>query len=314
MQIEDNILRRYDIDSTNLVEAAFTDGPLAEAPATAPAIERRKDISPAEFARDYRAKDRPVVLAGYVSDWPAVRTWSFDHLAQRVGDVKVIVDSYTSAKARTTTVAEFVDMLKTEDGPVYLQEWLYGASAPELAEDMPELEIAQYDFRRKLYGDDASVNHQLWLGQRGGITRLHQDSYTVDVMHAQLVGTKRWTIMSPNAELRRGADGTPDWDAFLGSADVDVMQFVCEPGDFLFLPASWYHRIELVTDSIGLGRKALDEKNLQQHMRQRMAELLGLLLNYDEVSKTHAELVPVLMNRCRVLANRMHIDLSNLRP
>ncbi|MFY1583647.1 cupin-like domain-containing protein [Micromonospora sp. WMMD734] len=318
MQIEDNILRRYDVDSMNLVEAAFVDGPLADAMSAAPSVERRKDVTPEEFVHTYRDRNRPVVLEGFVSHWPAVRNWSFAHLAERCGTVKVVVDSYTSARARETTVAEFVELLKTNVGPgaspIYLQEWLYQASCPDLAEDLPELDIAQYDFRRNLYGDDASVNHQLWLGQQGGITRLHQDSYTVDVMHAQIVGTKRWYIMSPDAELRRNADGEPDWSAFRSSPDVELMQFDLRPGDFLFLPAAWYHRIELLTDSIGLGRKALDVKNLQKHMHQRMAELLGLLLNYDEVSRTHPELVPVLMARSRILANRMNIDLSNLRP
>jgi Cupin-like domain len=317
MQIEDNILRRYDPESLTLVEDAFQNGPLAKM-AAAPTVERRSDISPEEFIREYRDRNRPVVLERYLADWPAVRTWSFDYLARRCGSVQVIVDSYTSARTRQTTLSEFVELLKTNVGegtsPVYLQEWLYQASCPELAEDLPELEIAQYDFRRNLYGEQASMNHQLWLGQRGGITRLHQDSYTVDVMHAQLVGAKQWFIMGPEAELRRDANGEPDFDALCESPKSQMMQFVLEPGDFLFLPASWYHRIELLSDSIGLGRKCLDVKNLQKHMHQRMAELLGLLLNYDEVSMTHPELVPVLMTRSRILANRMNIDLSNLRP
>jgi hypothetical protein len=318
MQIEDNLLRRYDLESMTLVEDAFHKGPLADAMAAAPMLERRRDISAEEFEREYRAKDRPVVLEAYVADWPAVCTWSFGHLAQRCGAVGVTVDSYTSARSRKVTLADFVDLLTTNVGPgtspVYLQEWLYQANCPELGEDMPELDIAQYDFRRNLYGDSASTNHQLWLGQQGAITRLHQDSYTVDVMHAQIVGAKRWYVMGPAAELGRTDLGEPDYAALCESAESQLMQFVLEPGDFLFLPAMWYHRIELLSDSMGLGRKALDAKHLQRHMHQRMAELLGLLLNFDEVSQTHPELVPVLMARSRVLANRMNIDLSNLRP
>jgi hypothetical protein len=247
-----------------------------------------------------------------------VRTWSFDVLAERYGDVRVTVDSYTSAKAREVSLAEFVDIMKSNVGegasPVYLQEWLYQANCPELADDMPELEIAQYDFRSELYGPEGATNHQLWLGQAGAITRLHQDSYTVDVMHAQLVGSKRWYLMGPKAELRRDNLGEPDFESLLKSSETQLMQCVLEPGDYMFLPACWYHRIELLTDSIGLGRKALDRKHLQRHMYQRLAELLGLLLNYDEVSQTHPELVPVVMARSRVLAKRLGIDLSNLRP
>jgi hypothetical protein len=228
------------------------------------------------------------------------------------------VDSYNSAAARKVTFAEFVGLLKENEGntesPLYLQEWYYQTTAPQIAADMPELDIAQYDFRRNLYGDKASTNHQLWLGQQGGVTRLHQDSYMVDVMHAQIVGTKRWYVMGPEAVLRVGADGKPDWEALLTSPEAQLHQFDLKPGDVLYLPANWFHRIQLLSNSIGLGRKALDERHLQKHIKQRMTELLSLLLNYDEVKETHPELVPVVMSRSRTWANRMDIDLSRLRP
>jgi ribosomal protein L16 Arg81 hydroxylase len=88
---------------------------------------------------------------------------------------------------------------------------------------------------------------------------------------------------------------------------------VLKPGDVLYLPAWWYHRIELLSDSIGLGRKCLDEANLQLHIRQRIGELLALALNQDELRQTHTELFDVVMARGRSLAQQMDIDLSKLR-
>jgi hypothetical protein len=196
MSSEPNALRRRDLAGLAAVENGFHTGPLAKALREAPPIERRRGLTREEFDREYRARSRPVVLEGFVDDWPAVRTWSFHHLAERSGSVRVTVDSYSSRAARQVTFAEFVELLDSSAGtgaaPIYLQEWYYQTSAPELAADLPELDIAQYDFRRELYGEAASRNHQLWLGQRGGITRLHQDSYMVDVMHAQIVGEKLW--------------------------------------------------------------------------------------------------------------------------
>ncbi len=318
MQSEPNFLRRHDRHSPAIVEQAFKDGPLAEAMSDAPTIERRSGLSQEQFEREYRMQQRPVVLEGFVADWPSVRTWSFEHLAETCGSAPVIVDSYNTQAARHATLAEFVDLLKanaeTGGAPIYLQEWYYQTVCPWLADDMPELDIAQYDFRRDLYGAAASANHQLWLGQKGGITRLHQDSYMVDVMHAQIVGLKRWYVMGPKARLVSDDQGAPDFDALLRSSETELMQYVMQPGDVLYLPANWFHRIELLTDSIGLGRKCLDESNLQMHIRQRVGELLALVLNKDEVTQTHPELVDVLMTRSRAWANRMDIDLSRLRP
>lgn len=317
MAIEPNYLKRRDLDSLRAVEAAFTSGPLAEALETAPDIERRTDLTHEEFDAEYRAKGRPVVLEGYAANWPSVRDWTFDNLAERCGDVPVVVDSYSSAAAKRTTFAEFVTLLKESAGtgaaPIYLQEWYYKTTAPELAEDMPELDIAQYDFRRSLYGDAASTNHQLWLGQQGGITRLHQDSYSVDVLHAQIVGEKLWYVMGPDAELLPGPDGELDVRALLDSPATRLTRFVLKPGDVLYLPAWWFHRIVLLSDSIGLGRKALDEANLRLHVRQRIGELLALALNPEELKVTHSELFDVVMARGRALAHQMDIDLSRLR-
>ncbi|WP_179272646.1 cupin-like domain-containing protein [Streptomyces sp. XY006] len=314
--IEPNILRRHDLESLAAVERAFHTGPLSRAVGDAPQLERRSGLTAEEFRREYREPQRPVVLEGHAADWPAVQTWSFDHLADRVGDVRVVVDSYNTKAAREATVAEFVAMLKDNRHqgatPIYLQEWYYQTTAPELAPDMPEMEIARYDFRRDLYGEDASTNHQLWLGQQGGVTRLHQDSYSVDVMHAQIVGDKLWYVMGPDAVLRE--DTEADWTRLVETPETQLMQFVLKPGDVLYLPANWYHRIQLLSDSIGLGRKCLDEVNLQAHIRQRMTELLALALNPDEVKRTHPELFDVVLMRSRAWAKRMDIDLSRLRP
>jgi hypothetical protein len=314
---EDNLLKRRDLDSLQAVETAFHSGRLAETLASAPDIERRTGLTLAEFEHEYRLPGRPVVLTGYAADWPAVRTWSFENLAGRCAHVPVVVDSYSSRAAKKTTFGEFVRMLGDNTGsgaaPIYLQEWYYKTTAPELAGDLPELDIAHYDFRRDLYGEAASTNHQLWLGQKGGVTRLHQDSYSVDVMHVQLVGEKLWYIMGPNAELTRDQRGNPDLDALCKSADLRLTRFVLSPGDVLYLPAWWYHRIELLTDSIGLGRKCLDKAHLSTHIRQRIGELLALLLNPDELRQTHSELFDVVVNRARALAHQMDIDLSKLR-
>ncbi|WP_433261042.1 cupin-like domain-containing protein [Actinosynnema sp. CS-041913] len=315
---EPNVLRRHDVASLDAVEHSFRAGALAEAVRDAPVLDTRSGLTAEEFAEEYRGTQRPVVLEGHAADWPSVRDWSFEVLAERVGGVEVVVDSYSTKAARKVTFARFVELLREseakDDAPIYLQEWYYQTTAPELAADMPELDIAQYDFRRDLYGDKASTNHQLWIGQRGGVTRMHQDSYMVDVMHAQIVGTKRWYVMGPDAVLPRDADGEPDFDALLASPQAKLHRFDLKPGDVLYLPANWFHRIELLENSIGLGRKCLDQVNLRLHIKQRMTELLALLLNYDEVAETHPELVDVVMARSRTWANRMDIDLSRLRP
>lgn len=318
MYYEANVLKRRDVASLRTVEGAFRDGPIAAALRTAPSIERRRNLDANTFECEYRRGIRPVILQGAAASWPAVREWSFKGLAERCGDTRVVVDSYSSQRAREATFSEFVQLLEENTGngaaPLYLQEWYYQEHCAQLAADLPELDIAQYDFRRELYGEAVSTNHQLWIGQKGGITRLHQDSYMVDVMHVQLVGTKRWSVMGPYADLSAVDDGPVNFDSLVENPETQLMQCVLEPGDVLYLPAQWFHRIELLEDSMGLGRKCLDPMHLKLHVRQRMAELLAIALNAEEVKETHPELFNVVMARNRTWARRMKIDLSKLRP
>lgn len=319
MQCEMNVLKKRDLASLSVVENAFHTGLLASMLPGVPEIERRHKLSQQQFEDDYRKQKCPVIINGLTDAWPAIKKWNFNYLAERCGLTPVTVNSYSSKKAREVTFAEFVQILKQNEelplaSPIYLQEWYYQTTCPWLAEDLPELDIAQYDFRRNLYGEAISTNHQLWIGQRGGITRIHQDSYMVDVIHVQIVGEKRWYIMGPNAELHYDEHGQLDLQTLCENPDTQLMQCVLKPGEVLYLPALWFHRIELLSNSIGLGRKCLDESNLQMHVHLRMAELLALLLNQDEIKQSHPELFDVVMMRNRAWAKRMNIDLSKLRP
>lgn len=313
-----NLLKNsWDKASIDKIEDSFKTGILGRAMRNAPTIERRKKLSVPEFVEEYRKKLRPVIVEGLMEEWLALKKWNWDYLVRKCGDASVVVDSYNSKKARRVQFAEFVDMLKASQGtdqPIYLQEWLYMATCPQLAPDLPELPIAQYDFRRNLFGEKISTNHQLWIGQKGGTTRVHQDSYFIDVMHAQIVGEKHWCVMSPDAFLGSDEQGEFDFAGLVNDPRMQMMQCVLKPGDVLYLPAQWWHRIELLSDSIGQGRKCLDEVNLQNYTRMRFAEVLALALNNDYVKKAFPELYDVVVLRNQAWAKLMNIDLNNLRP
>jgi len=313
---ETNMLKVRDRETIDRIEGSFSSGILGESMRKAPEIERRQKLSTTEFVEEYRKKLKPVVVEGLMDEWPALQKWNWDYLAQKCGSASVVVDSYNSKKARRVTFVEFVDMLKNGPGnePIYLQEWLYMATCPQLAEDLPELPIAQYDFRRNLFGEKISTNHQLWIGQKDGTTRIHQDSYFIDVMHAQIVGEKHWCVMSPPATLKREASGEFNFDALVNDPNVQILQCVLKPGDVLYLPAQWWHRIKLLSDSIGQGRKCLDEVNLQKYMHMRFAELLVLALNQEQIKEIYPELYKVVLLRNQAWAKLMNIELTKLRP
>jgi hypothetical protein len=135
----------------------------------------------------------------------------------------------------------------------------------------------------------------------------------IDVLHAQIVGCKHWIVMSPQTSVSADSSGGFDFAGMIENPDTRIMQAELQPGDVIYLPAEWWHRIELKSDSIGQGRKCLDQANVQQHTRMRLAELMALALNHDHVKQTHPELYNVVVLRTRAWAKLLDIDLNKLR-
>ena len=306
-----NFLRGWG-PNTLAIEQAFRSGLLERIEQRFPAIERRRGLTPDELKAQYRDARRPVILEGALSAWPAARTWTFDSLAAVCGDLPVVIDHYSPERTTKTTFADFVARVKHNTGePLYLQEWHFLKVCPALAGDVGPLEYAAYDFLPRLYGEDFAVR-ALWIGQRGAVTRLHQDANYPDVIHGQISGTKHWCVMGPDTVLPVTGDNEPDFDALLAPG-VDILHGVLGPGDLLYLPAQWWHRVSLLEDSIGIGMPALDERNLFCHMKARLQEFLPMILNQEQIKRDYPDLYQITIARLTAQAKRFDIDLTRIR-
>ncbi len=51
-----------------------------------------RDLTPLRFATRYVAANKPVIITDALSDWPAMRLWSSEYIAEQAGDRLVTVD------------------------------------------------------------------------------------------------------------------------------------------------------------------------------------------------------------------------------
>ena len=182
------------------------------------------ELAPNEFCARHVDLGRPVVLAGAADAWPAVRTWSVEHLAERVGDrmveVALGVDESSGPTVKASVglrdlalqIAES-DAAESERnsrgvgsgsggggaggsgggmgvfrGPAYLKQTDLFRLAPSLRS---EIDMGG------LLGDRClcSSTHYCWVGPRGAVTGLHNDDE--DNLLAQLRGRKRVLLYEP---------------------------------------------------------------------------------------------------------------------
>jgi hypothetical protein len=216
-------------------------------------VERRATPSADEFYRRYWAAHRPVVLTDVTRGWPALR-WTPAMFKERFADQTVEVMTGREQKRRLR-MARFIDLLLAPGVSSHLymvsnnRTMRRKAFRVLLDEVRPPAELLQ-----PLRPGGTS----LWIGPAGTVTPLHHD--TTNILFCQLHGRKRIELVAPNetALMMDGLDGfySPvDLDRLAAAKHPALQRMLVKrtelgPGDALYIPAGWWHRVTSLDVSI----------------------------------------------------------------
>lgn len=154
----------------------------------------------------------------------------------------------------------------------------YLSLADDVPRDIPFARIA-------LQKDPDATN--LWIGNSRSVTALHRDNY--ENVYAQIIGQKHFVLLPPvchpcvneqsltpatyargddasaGLELRDDDDGraeavpfatwdpdSPERNATAYSSLAKPIRVTLDPGDFLYLPAMWYHKVSQTSSAEGI--------------------------------------------------------------
>ncbi|SCK51732.1 Cupin-like domain-containing protein [Variovorax sp. HW608] len=239
-------------------------------------VEKRSSPSREEFIERYVRGCRPVVLTDVARDWPAMQRWSPEDLKQRFGRFDVEIqdgrdadpnyEENKLAHRRVVPLGPFVDRVLA-GGPTndyYLtanNEVLRGEAFSPLLADIGSLPPA---CDRSQLADRSSF----WFGPAGTKTPLHHD--TIMLFHTQVVGRKRWRLVSPletpklynfNGVFSPVDIDDPDLGRYPLFKEVTILDVVVEPGETMFLPLAWWHQVVSLDLSMSLSYSNLDVPN-----------------------------------------------------
>lgn len=228
-------------------------------------VDRRNRLPTDEFLERYVRGSRPVVLTSLADDWPAKTRWTPDDLKRRFGhlDVEVQADRANDPRyeqnkldhRRQVRVANFVDQVMA-GGPTndyYLTANNEALRRPDFAPLLDDIGSLP-DFCNR---DDLAARSSFWFGPAGTVTPLHHDS--VMLLHTQIVGRKRWRLISPmqtpllynHARVYSPIDlDRPDLARYPRFADARVIDVVVNPGETIFVPLAWWHQVTSLDVSI----------------------------------------------------------------
>ena len=219
------------------------------------------------FFKEYWTKNKPVVIKDFAKAWPAISKWSFDYFADNYGDELVEVqtkresdsDYELNSIAHKTKMPlrEFVAKIKSVDS----SNDFYMTANNQAFKDT-KLGGLLSDIGRVpscLTEPRADGTTQLWMGPKGTVTPLHHDE--IAIMHAQIVGRKKWKLISPfntpNLYNHKAVFSQVDleninYDRFPKMLDVKILEVVVEPEEALFIPIMWWHNVVSLDRSISV--------------------------------------------------------------
>lgn len=231
----------------------------------ATAVERRALPSAEEFFRRYWAAHRPVVFTDATRSWPALRKWTPAWFKKRFGALSIEItagreadphyDMNFGAHRRRMRMDAFIDAVVAAgtSNDLYMVSNNKTMRRPAFAALLADVRPP-----RALFEPVRASATSLWIGPAGTITPLHHD--TTNILFCQIHGTKRVELISPQetallldpvhgfyspVELETlAAEAHPALRALL------VKSVVVAPGDALYIPAGWWHRVTSLDVSI----------------------------------------------------------------
>jgi hypothetical protein len=236
-------------------------------------VERRRDLSPADFHQRYFLTGTPVILDGAAADWPAIRKWSPGYLLEQCGrdEIEVLDGRNWIVRGQGEAVSTAESTIRMADLLTNVREggaW-YGAFL-ELLDQHADLRAdLDLDFVRTFGHTNlrlpwqSNVLAKMYVGGPETSTSLHCAG--VSNLYVQVYGRKKWVLVSPRftpyiyPALSKGLNWqsrvdfrNPDHDGCPLYRYVQRYECVLEPGDVLWNPPFVWHGVLNVTESIAV--------------------------------------------------------------
>lgn len=211
-------------------------------------------------------EQKPVVVKGLVSQWPAFLKWSFSYFNETIGHRTVPIEigsSYADSGWKQTlmTFREFMEKFvenENADGPGYLAQHRLFDQIPELLDDIIVPDYCAF-------GKDGidNVDMNIWIGPAKTVSPLHSDPK--DNIFCQVVGRKfiRIVPLAESKSVYPREDGfltrtsqvdvrNPDLLKFPLFREAHVFDCTLNAGECLYIPSGFWHYVLALDPSISV--------------------------------------------------------------
>ncbi len=226
------------------------------------AVDRREGLSAEEFAENYVARSKPVLLKGALSRCSALSRWTLDFVREKSGQDLVPLKLINELAIRITQkrVSDYVDELQEFESCsdelsnssktiAYLHDIPLTSLLPSAEADLEDFPSSYFP---SWYRKDWINFAQVFLGPRDSLTPLHFDCLLTHNLFFQVRGRKRF-ILIPADQLSLcyphhwrwcAVDvEKPNYELFPLYREAGAAEVLVEPGDGLYFPPGTLHHV-----------------------------------------------------------------------
>lgn len=216
-------------------------------------------------------EQRPIILTGKAATWPCMEKWTPEYFQKKYGTTEIQLlnpdmrdQSNLKSETPTTTLHEIIDCMLRGDTTKYARFSNLMHTHSELKDDI------DVDWFKSYKGPLGLGAYYSWfLGAKGTKTNLH--AACSHNLFCQVYGRKKWTFISPDydcvikPEVARTPyfmtcldPDEPDTKHYPAFNKIQIHECILEPGDILYNPGTWWHKVTNLDASIGFGFRWFD--------------------------------------------------------
>lgn len=232
------------------------------------AIPRVDRISKNDFITQYFKPQKPVVIKGFIEDWPAYTKWNLEYIKAVAGEKIVPLyddrpvsheDGFNEPHAKMK-MADYVDLLKKEPTKFRIFLWNVLKEVPQLQND-----YTYPDFGLKLL----KGLPMLFFGGTDSYTFMHYDIDLANIFHFHFEGKKEIILFdqSQNKHLYKvpyslitheSIDfSNPDFEQWPALKKASGYKTYLEHGEVLYIPEGYWHYMKYITPGFSMSLRAI---------------------------------------------------------
>jgi hypothetical protein len=235
------------------------------------AIPKVNRISKSDFINQYFKPQKPVVIQGFIEDWPAYTKWNLTYIKEVAGE-KIVplyddrpvshIDGFNEPHAKMR-MADYVDLLKREPTKFRIFLWNILKEVPQLQND-----FTYPDFGLKLL----KGLPMLFFGGTNSYTFMHYDIDLANIFHFHFEGKKEIILFdqSQNKHLYKVPHSlithesidfsNPDFEQWPALKNASGYKTNLEHGEVLYIPEGYWHYMKYITPGFSMSLRAMARK------------------------------------------------------